>query len=427
MKKHVKKLITHPLFSGSAIMVFGSNAASAINYLYHLIIGRLLGPSSYGELVALISVLGLLGIIPGAVSLVIVKEISSTKNEQEVNNLISWFKQKIFIFSLIFSILVLILSPFIYSFLHISKVSYLFLIAIILLFSLQSGFNRSILQGLLKFKEMVISILAENGLKLLLSILLIYIGFQVDGVVLALLISGLMGLYITNSFLKYGRLKSTNFSPNISYMLKFAIPVVIQTIATTSLYTTDLILVKHFFSSHDAGIYASLSTLGKIIFFATGPITAVMFPIVSQRKARGQNYRKIFFYSFFLTGVLSIIISTIYGLVPSLAINLLYGRAYLEAKSLLVGFGIFMTLFTLSSLLINFNLSLGKTRVVLLPFIAAIIQITLIWLNHQNLFIIVFQCICITALLLVLLLIYSLYGKTIYKGDKIIINNSTSL
>ena len=116
MRNKIIQFIRHPLFSGSALMIIGSNGASAINYLFHLILGRMLGPSSYGELAALISVIGLLGIIPGVANLVIVKQISSARNEQEVNNLINWFKAKLLIVAIVFSIVILILSPLIVTF-----------------------------------------------------------------------------------------------------------------------------------------------------------------------------------------------------------------------------------------------------------------------------------------------------------------------
>lgn len=408
-------------------MVIGSNSVSFINYLYHFVMGRMLGPVSYGELAALISLIGLLGIIPASVSLMIVKYVSSAKDEQYINHLVGWFKAKIFLASLVFAIVVVSASPLIASFLNIQNMSYLMLIAISFLFSLQAGLNRSILQGILKFKEMVVSILVENSAKLIISICLVYLGFQVGGVMVALVISAFLGLYMTNLYLRYSPSKSIILSPDIKSMFMFIIPVTIQSIATTSLYSSDVILVKHFFPSHEAGIYASLSTLGKIIFFATGPINAVMFPLVSQRQARGHSYRKIFVYSFFLTGVLATIISVLYWLIPSVAINLLYGGAYLEAQDLLVWFGIFMSLFTLSSLLINFNLSLRKTKVVVLPFMAAVIQIVLIWFYHKNLLTIVLLSTLITALLLVFLLIYSTYGKKHPSRNQLNINNSSRI
>ncbi|MDP3974391.1 MAG: oligosaccharide flippase family protein [bacterium] len=415
MKKRIQDMIAHPLFSGSAIMIIGSNSINVINYLYHLIIGRMLGPIGYGELASLISIIGLLGTLPGSVALVITKQISSTKNEQEANNLVKWFKKKILLMSVIFSFIVLIFSPLLTSFLNIRNVSYLILIAVSLLFTLQSLLNRAILQGLLKFKETIISILIENSSKLILSIALVYLGFQVGGIMLALVISGALGLYITVIYLKIGSgsQNEANFSPDTKSMLSFAIPVALQSLSITSLYSSDVILVKHFFPAQEAGIYAALSTLGKIIFFGAGPITTVMFPLVSQKKARGENYKKIFIYSFFATSLLAVSVLMVYWLFPFFAINILYGASYLGAANLLIWFGLFISLFTLSSLIINYGLSLGRSSIVILPIIAALAQIILIWLFHENLFTVIMISNLVTALLLIALIIYSIYGNQI--------------
>lgn len=412
MKRKIHAIVTNPLFSGSAIMVIGSNGVSFINYLYHLVMGRMLGPVGYGELAAIISLIGLLGIIPGSLNLVVIKHISAAQNEEDSAALISWLKTKIFLASLIFSFLVLLVSPFISSFLHIG-VSYLILVSTTFLFGTLSMLNRSILQGLLRFKQMVISLLIENVIKLGVSILLVYLGFQVGGAIAGFVIAVILGWYITNRYLRYHS-KRINIKIDFKQIFSFTIPVLVQAIALTSLYSSDLILVKHFFSPHDAGIYASLSTLGKIIFFGSGPISAVMFPLVSRKKARGENYRKIFLYSFFATICLSIGILLIYWLYPSLAIKLLFGSKYLEAQNLLVWFGVFMSLFAMSSLLVNYGLSLGKTFTVILPLIAAILQIILILLFHQTLYLVILVSIFSTSLLLVSLLIYfTLYGKQI--------------
>ncbi len=408
MKKFFN-LVKHPLFSGSMVMMVGLNAVSFLNYLYHFIMGRILGPGNYGELAAIISLIGLLGIIPGAVTLVITKQVSSAKNEREVSNLVRWFKKKIFVVSLIYTLILLILSPFMTSFLKIHDASYLILVAVSFFFALQSSLNRAVLQGLLKFKEIVSSILVENSAKLVIGAGLVYLGFQVLGAMMALIISSLLGLYITIYFLKIKyHSEEFNMSANIKSMLLFAVPVALQSIATTSLYSSDVILVKHFFSTHEAGIYAALSTLGKIIFFGAGPIGAVMFPLVSQRKAKGEGYRRIFIYSFLITIILTASILLIYWLFPSFAIGLLYGKLYLGASNLLVWFGLFISFFTLSSLLISYGLSLGKTSIVVLPLIAALAQIVLIWLFHQTLFEVILISVTVSALLLVSLLIYSI-------------------
>lgn len=412
--RKVFNLIGHPLFAGSFIMIFGSNAVSFLNYIYHIVMPRMLGPANYGEVAAIISLIGLLGVIPGSLNLVIIKYISSAKNDEEVSSLISWLKNKVLITSLFFSLAIFLVSPFISSFLHINKIYYLILVSVSLLFSIQSLFNRSVLQGVLRFKEMVISMLAENIIKLLAGILLVYLGFQVGGAMAGLVISAFFGWYITNFFLHYQGRQTNVVKINSRQVLAFTIPVLIQSMAVTSLYSSDVILVKHFFSSHDAGIYAALSNLGKIIFFGAGPISAVMFPLVAKRNAKGENYKKIFILSLLATVLFSISILLLYWLYPNLAISLLFGAKYLEAANLLVWFGLFMTLFTLSSLFISYSLSLEKTSIVILPFIAAIGQIILIWFFHQTLYTVIIISIISAALLLASLLIYSiLYGKRI--------------
>ncbi len=412
MRKRLYRVIKHPLFSGSMIMVFGSNAVSFLNYLYHVVMGRMLGVSLYGDLESLISLVGLLGVIPLSISLVITKYVSSVKDENEATQLIAWFKNRIFLLSLFLSIIILILSPFISSFLKVANFYYMLLLVAIFLFSFQSAINRSILQGLLKFKEMVISVLAENSTKLIVGILLITAGFKVSGAMFGFAIAGLFGWYLTNLYLKYNSVKNVNLSPSrVISILKFTIPVAIQSLAITSLYSSDVILVKHFFPSETAGLYAALSTLGKIIFFATGPIGAVMFPLVVKRNALGQSYKKIFISSFFGTLFVAIVITSLYGFYPSLAIELLFGTKYLAASSLLVWFGLFISFFTLSTLLINYGLSLGKSRIAILPLGAAITQIILIWLFHQSLYFVILESTLVCSLLLLLLLIYLSFSK----------------
>lgn len=421
----MKKILNNPLFTGSMVMIIGSNAINFLNYLYHLIMGRMLGPANYGELAALISLMGLFSIVPSSINLVIIKYVSSAKSEAELAGLINWLRVRVVKVSIVFFIAILIAAPFITSFLHISKIAYLILFAVTFLIGFQSLFYRSILQGLLKFKETVISILAENSIKLLVSVLLIYFGFKVGGAIFAFLIAAAVGWFITIFYLKI-KTKKVDQSPDVKSMAFFAIPVIIQSFAMTSIYSSDVILVKHFFSSHDAGIYAALSTLGKIILFATGPIGSVMFPLVSKRMAKGENYKRVFMLSFQATAFLSGAILLVYFLFPSLAIKLLYGSLFLEAGGLLVWIGIFITCFTLSFLIVNYNLSLGKTKVVIFPAVAALAQIILIWIYHQSLFMVILISIIISALLLVALFIYSIYENR-SSGKKIDFSHSAGV
>lgn len=409
MKKRIYEIIKHPLFSGSMVMMIGSNAVSFLNYLYHLIMIKLLTPPSYGELVALLSLVGLLGVLSSSLNLVVIKFVSAAKDKDEIRGIVNWFNSKVFAFSFALFLLITFLSPFIGSFLKIENSLIIILIALLSLLGLASLLYKSVLQGLLKFQQMIFSIFIESGLKLILGAILVYAGFSVGGAIGGLVVASFVGFFLSRFFIR-NYLNASGKEPNIKSMFLYSLPVTIQYLSITSLFSSDILLIKHFFTPHDAGIYAIISTLGKIILFGTGPIGAVMFPIVSQRQARGDNYKRIFVLSFVLTSALAALILLVYLFVPKLVINLL-NSSYLEAAPLLIWYGIFITLYTLCSLFISYHLSLNRVSVVVLPLVAALSQIVGIWFFHSSLFEVILVSCVVTGMLFVLLLIYSAYGS----------------
>jgi O-antigen/teichoic acid export membrane protein len=219
-----------------------------------------------------------------------------------------------------------------------------------------------------------------------LGLVLVWIGFSVLGAMWAVVIAALVSYLVSRKMIvAYIDTKANPNNYHLKSFYKYSIPVLIQAFALTSFFTIDVILVKHFFSPFDAGIYAALSTLGKIVFFASSPITAVMFPIVSGRYTKGEKYKKILLASIGATVLISFGVVFLYFLFPNIAIGALYGKSYLSASSNLVWMGLFIAFYTVSYLLTNFFLSIGKTNIVYVPLIAAILQISGIWIWHNSL------------------------------------------
>ncbi len=96
MRKYFKLAIAHPLFSSGFVMILGSNLVNGVNYIYHLFVGRMLGPIGYGELSALFSLIGLISIVPMSFGMVVTKFIASSKTDQEKSGLIDWFTKQVF-------------------------------------------------------------------------------------------------------------------------------------------------------------------------------------------------------------------------------------------------------------------------------------------------------------------------------------------
>lgn len=414
LRAFVKKLIKHPFFAGSAVMVVGSNLFNAGQWLYHLIVARLLGPSLYGELAAIISLIGLLVIVQQALGLSIVKFISAGKKRKETQNLIQWMNNWGIKIGLAMAVFTLVISSFLTKFLHITDSLVTVALAPALLLFIVVQVHRSVLQGLLRFGRFVNSLLLEVSIKIVLSVALIISGYAVFGAMASLLISALLAWFFTRFSLKEFLSRPKGKRPDIAPLLKYSIPVFAHGLALTSFYSTDVILVKHFFPAHDAGIYASLAVLGRAAFFAASPVVHVMFPLVSKRHAHGQPYHKIFYLSALLIGTIAVAVAAVYFLFPRLAVGLLYGAEFLEGAPFLWWFAAFMGLLVFAMLFTQFYLSIGKTKVVWLFVLAAILQIVLIWFIHPDILTVIQLSILSAALLVLSLLVYFAYhhGKT---------------
>lgn len=384
--------------------------------------GRMLGPVDYGTLASIFSILYITSIIPISASVSVVKFISSAKDEIERIAIYNSINKLTFKIALTLSLLMAIFSSPIAKFLNILNFHEVVLIAPILFLTLVTLANQATLQGILNFWGVVGPNLVSSVVKLGSGLLLVWLGFSVMGAVWGVLLGGIFAYFISYKLIKNKMLEhASKIIKNDKYDLKdfykYSLPVLVQSFALTSFFTTDVILVKHFFSSFDAGLYAALSTLGKIVFFASSPITSAMFPIISGKHARKKNYDKILLVSLIVTVLVSIGIVSFYAVFPRIAIGVLYGQKYLSAGPNLVWMGMFIGLYTVVYLLTNFYLSIGKTKFGYIILFAAIAQIIAIWVWHGSLLVVIQISFYVMLLLCLVLLVCLRYNLS--DGKKI--------
>ncbi len=407
LKSLFLKIIRHQLLSASLVMIIGSNAYNFSQLIFHFLTGRFLGNKAlYGDLAAIISLVGIIGIVQVAVSLSVVKLIASEQDNNKVAGFIKWLDKTTIFVSFVVFLVTFLVSPYLNTFLKLVEPKTVFFLGPIVAVFLVVSTERSVLQGLLNFKKYVISLLIEAFGKIIFTSILLFLGFNIFGGLAAYLIGVLIATLITRHFLSQYLKSHSQLIPDLGNFFKYSLATFIQGLALTSMYTMDLLLVKHFFSAETAGTYASLSILGRIVFFGTTPIANVMFPIVAKRHVNKQKYLSILFLSLTLVIGVSAILVIFYYLFPALPIKLLYGKEYLDGVGLLWWFGLFMGLLSVAMLLTQFQLSIGKTSVIYLFVSAAILQILLIWFIHPDILTVIQLSLISTALLVLSLFIY---------------------
>lgn len=387
-------------------MLIGLNIFNAGQFFYHLLAARVLGKVYYGDLAAILSIAGEISIMHAAIGMTIVKFIASEKNKNTVNNYIRWFGWWSILAGGIIGIIALAASPLIIKFLNITQPAAIYLLGPALFVSLIVSVGRSVLQGLMKFDKYILSMMAELGIRIFLTVVFTVLGFAVFGAMLASILGVLFSIYIIRFYVGDFLKREKGTRPDIKPLIKYAVPVFVQGLAITSMYTVDVLMVKHFFPSDKAGLYAAMGILGRSVFYGATPIVSVMFPLVSKRYARGEGYYSIFFLSVILIGLVSALIVGFYWLFPNLAILALYGSDFLEGASFLWLISLFMALVSIASLFVQFYLSIGKTGIVWPVAIASGFQAIFIWFIHPDILTVIKLSILSAALLVSALLIY---------------------
>jgi len=404
-----KRVLAHEFLAASIWIFLATGIMNAGNYLYHLLMGRMLGPESYGILYSTIALLYDISIITVPFTFIIVKFVSAYKGKGENKSIYAFYyylKNKFLVYGLIITILLLILSPFIVSFLRLPNIFFPILIAISFYIGLFPGLMKSTLQGIFNFFAVFTINSIEAISKLLVAVFLVYLGFQAFGAFLGIVIANIVSFIVAFYFMRKERFPMTKGFMEGKQVFKYSVPVFLTTLGLTSLFTTDAILVRNLFSGVDSGYYAALSVLGKIVFFATFPVIMVLFPFVSERHAGGREYKNIFFVSLSMTFLIASTIVLVYYLYPELMVSLLFGSGYLSIAPILWVFGVFIAIYSFCSLLANFYLSIHKTIVSAFIITASILQIVLIFLFHSSLLQVIYVSILSSSLLLASLIIY---------------------
>lgn len=419
MKKHIQAIFKHPLISNSAIIVGGGLLANLFNFFFNLFMSRNLSIANYGTLASLVSMLGLFILLTESIMPTIVHFSAGHFAKKEytlIRGVFFKFTKITIILGFLFLLFFILLAKQIGDFFNIHEINIIYLSAFIIFLSFISVVNKGLLQAKLAFGFISFITFLGTLLKFLLGVVFVLLGFKVFGALLAFVLSFILPyltMFIPLKVIFSGKVIEPR-SISFAQIFVYAGPATLAIMALTFFVTTDIIMVKHFFNPTQAGIYAGLSLVGRVIFFLTAPISTVMFPLIVQKKAKNEAYHNIFMLSLLLVFLPSLLMTIFYFFFPVFTISFfLKNKSYLAIAPILGSFGIFVTLYSLLSVLTNFFLSVKKTTVVFPLIFSAFLQAVLLWIFHTTFSqVVTVSTICISLPVFILLIYYfKFYGK----------------
>ncbi len=426
IKNKLKTVLKHELITGSFYIFIGTTFSSFLAFLLNVYFARELTYAQYGILASLSSLIALLIIPSSSLSAVIVKYATVFYAKNETGKASEFYKKSIIsllLFSVIINIFTLLIFPLISDFLKIEDILLILLTTLSVSAFYFATLNKSFIQSLLRFKLLGFIYIVSGIGKLTSGVVLVMLGFNIYGAILSILIFSFIDYFITLIFIKNNiNKKREPIEIGIKPFVYYAGPTALSLFALSSFIATDVLLVKHFFSSVEAGLYGGLSLVGKVIFYFTGPIALAMFPLIVKKHAMNEKYNGLFILSLILVTSASLLITLIYFIFPDFIISLfLGGNEYLKMSQYLGMFGIFLTIYSINFIFVNFFLSIKKIFVSFIVLFFAFIQVIFIYLHHNHIGQIINISILVSVLLMISLVLYYLKlidVRNIYKTEK---------
>ncbi len=415
MKKHVKQLIAHPLISGSSIIFIGSFLMSIGNYIYNLLMGRMLSVEDYGLLISLLSLFILFGIFSNAFTNVFVKfsaQYKSSENHAGMAELFSYGTRVLSVAALALVVVYLMLMPFLRDMLQVDNVLYLLLILAAIIASLFLTLPLGILQGRMQFVSLSFANVSQPIIKIIAVLAFFSLGLSILSPFIAIVVSVLIPGIVLYWFLgsKYKKNKDEK-TPDTSIFRKeffsYSYTYFLTGAGIALLSNTDILLVRYFFDEASSGQYAALSLMGKAIFYLVTPINYAFFPLIAYKRERKEKLFGTVLLTFSLVSIASLTLSFIYFTFPSLILTIFFPSPDFAPVGKYLGlFSLYIFVFILASLLSSFFLSIGKTGVYKISLFAAGVQILLLFYFHNSLYQVIGSLFAASLLFFLILLVY---------------------
>jgi O-antigen/teichoic acid export membrane protein len=362
------------------------------NYLYNLLLGRILGPAAFSDAAILITFLLILSFLGMTFQIVSAKYAVLFKK-----NKLSLFTHSITKYAVLTGVFIGVLVLFFNNELQIlfhTKTATMFVIFSfgIPLYFLMS-INRGLYQGQNRMNKLAITYQTEMASRLLLTITAVLLLPDVaPSIIVAtgITISFVFGLFpfqknIGKSIKIKKDLIFIEGSIDKKGILTFFILTAFYEFTQIIINNSDIILVKHYFDNQQAGYYASLALIGRVVYFVAWMFVMLLLPKVIQLKKEGKETQPLLMkYVSYIT-ILSTVIVLITFLFPETVVNLMFGKEYLSVAFLLWKYALATSIFAIANIFAYYFLSINQYIPVVVSAVMGLTQIGLIVLFHDSL------------------------------------------
>jgi O-antigen/teichoic acid export membrane protein len=382
------------LLSSSSIIFVGSILSGGFSYLFNLLSARLLGPEQYSQVTAILALFTVASVGSSAILIVAMRYLGELYYVERYRALRQTYwhlmKQSLGLAAVFFIIGVILVVPLV-KFFAIQAPLPVIIAFLSFFFSFAVSVSRGLLQGSQRFVSISVSTTTEMAVRVLTLVILVKLGFGLVSALWAVVLGSCISLFVTSRPVSKIMDLAENDSCQEDYvlpqkeLLSYAWQTFITSFFLNIFLSLDILLVKRYFTGEIAGKYAALSSVAKLIFFLTGPVVSVMFPMISEKRTKGEKHYRALGLSIIVTSVVALLVLGVFSLFPYLVIKILYGQTYTTYSNLLPQVGLFIVFYVLINLFVNYFIAIKDFTFLWLFGVAIAAEVFFARIHHATL------------------------------------------
>jgi O-antigen/teichoic acid export membrane protein len=374
----------------SGIWLFvGSIVCGLFGYIFQISVGRVLTTEDYSLFNAIMAASTVLSAPLGTLMMVVARRVSEYRAKKDYDKILHFYNSthllNIIMGTVLFCVFIFFANK-IQSYLKAQSVGQVYSLGLVLLTGTLLTINNAFLQGLQSFSILSVSGVVGILLKIIFALILITFGYGVTGALIGTVGATFLTFGISSLALKSPLSLGKKISKKLSHIdLPSIMPILIANLTFVAMTQLDLVFVNYFFNSHEAGLYAAASVLGKAVLYLPGGIALALFPMVAENEANGVDSSHLLIQAIGLVFLLCGTCAFFYFLFGEQLIFILYGKNYAGAGEILKLYGLAILPMTLVVIAQHFLIAKGELFFAYFFLIVTPVQIFALFNWHQRL------------------------------------------
>ena len=323
----------------SLILLVGTGLTSVISLIYAIYAQRVMGPAISSEFVAVLSLVMLcqtgFGPINGTVAR-FTAQYAAADQLGKVHMLHREVLRRVVRLALVGLAVGLVLLVWIAGLLRLSSLLPLLAGYGIIYASLLVGVSRGTLRGLQSFGQLSVNNVGESAGRLIVGVAILHYVTSAAGGLCAYLVALVLALLLAKRQLAELRSQNEPESIDGQPIKRFTGPMFLLMLTTAGFQNMDMLAVKHYFDSADAGIYGAAFTLARVINVAVTPFATLLLPLLTTLHEQGKAMAGAFIRTtgyFLLLAVVPVIAFLLW---PTEIVRLMFGEPFSAAGNVLL-------------------------------------------------------------------------------------------